>query len=121
MQRMLRVMIVEDEFIIADEIAGIVSDNGHEVMGPYASVESAMVALSKESVPDLAILDANLRGKSSAPLAEKLRELGVPLCVCTGYRSEDLRSMFGDVSILQKPVNARALTSLIQQTMGGAS
>ncbi len=114
-------MVVEDEFIIADEIAGIVVDSGHEVLGPFGSIEDAMASLSVGEKPDLAILDANLRGESSSELAQQLRDLGVPLCLCTGYRSSDLRSTFGDVAVLQKPVSARALTSLIERTLSGES
>jgi DNA-binding response OmpR family regulator len=121
MQKPLRVMVVEDEFIIADEIAGIIVDSGHEVVGPFGSVEEALASLKDETMPDLAILDANLRGRSSLPLAEALRELGVPLCLCTGYRSDDLRATFGEVSILHKPVNARVLASLIERTLGDPS
>jgi len=121
MPKPFRVMVVEDEFIIADEIAGIVVDAGHEVVGPFGSIEDATASLAEEDKPDLVILDANLRGKSSIPLARKLRELGVRLCLCTGYRSDDLRSEFGDVAILHKPVNARALMSLIERTLGNPS
>jgi DNA-binding response OmpR family regulator len=121
MHRSLRVMVVEDEFIIADEIAAIVEESGHEVLGPFGSIEEATGALSGGVSPDIAILDANLRGRSSSPVAEKLRELGVPLCLCTGYRSEDLRATFGDIAILQKPVNPRALMSVIRKLAEGSS
>lgn len=114
MSPQLRIMVVEDEFIIADEIAAIVEDSGHEVIGPFGSIEEATAGIEAEGIPDLAILDANLRGKSSVPVAERLRELGVPLCLCTGYRSMDLRAAFGDVAMLQKPVNPRALLALIE-------
>ena len=67
----LRVMVVEDEFIIADEIAAILEDFGHEVVGPYGSIEAAAARLSGGETPDCAILDANLRGKSSVSLARK--------------------------------------------------
>ncbi len=115
MRQTLRVMVVEDEFIIADEIAAILEDSGHEVMGPFGSVEQATAKLASGDKPDCAILDANLRGKSSVPLAAKLQDLGVPICLCTGYRSDDLRATFGDVPILQKPVNARALMAVIDE------
>jgi DNA-binding response OmpR family regulator len=114
MPKSLRVMVVEDEFIIADEIAAILEDSGHEVIGPFGSIEQAAAGLSVVDRPDCAILDANLRGKSSVPLAERLRELDVPFCLCTGYRSDDLRAIFGEVPVLQKPVNARALTAVIE-------
>ncbi|MGH6925393.1 MAG: response regulator [Propylenella sp.] len=114
MAKRLRVMVVEDEFIIADEIAAIVEDSGHEVVGPFGTIDEATATLSAADKPDLAILDADVRGKSSAPLADKLRSLGVPVCLCTGYRSGDLRSAFGEVAVLQKPVSPRALMTVIQ-------
>ena len=112
-------MVVEDEFIIADEIAAIVEDSGNEVIGPFGSIEEATSGISAADKPDLAILDANLRGKSSAVVARKLQELGVPLCLCTGYRSDDLRATFGEVAILQKPINPRALVALIEGVRRG--
>lgn len=119
--RRLRIMVVEDEFIIADEIAAAIEDAGHEVLGPYGSIEEASARLATGVKPDFAVLDANLRGRSSAPLAATLREFGVPLCLCTGYRSSDLQATFGAVDILQKPVNARALTAIIARGYRAAS
>jgi CheY-like chemotaxis protein len=108
----LRVLVVEDEFIIADEIAAIVQAAGHSVLGPVASVEEASAALARER-PGFAVIDANLRGRSSSSLARQLAELGIPFCVCTGYRPDDLRSTFGDVVLIQKPVSARALAAVL--------
>jgi DNA-binding LytR/AlgR family response regulator len=108
-------MVVEDEFISADEIAAILEDSGHEVIGPFGSIEQAAVVLDRGERPDCAVLDANLRGKSSVPLAAKLQDMGVPLCLCTGYRSDDLRATFGEVPILQKPINALALKGVIDE------
>jgi len=109
----LTVLIVEDEFIIADEIAMIVEHAGHSVVGPVATVDEAINLISANELPRFAIMDANLNGQSSAPLARKLDELGVPFCVCTGYRSDDLRSAFGNAPILQKPINTNALIAMI--------
>jgi DNA-binding response OmpR family regulator len=114
MAKQLRIMVVEDEFIIADEIAAIVEESGHEVMGPFGSIEEAAAMLSADDKPDFAILDANLRGRSSVPVADRLKALGVPFCLCTGYRSDDLHSTFGDAPVLQKPVNPRALVTVIE-------
>lgn len=119
MPRSLRVMVVEDEFIIADEIAAILEESGHDVMGPFGSIEQAAAVLDGGEKPDCAVLDANLRGKSSVPLAGKLKNLGVPFCLCTGYRSDDLRATFGEVPILQKPINARALKAVVDEMQGG--
>ena len=114
-----RVLIVEDEFIIADEIASIVSDAGYSVLGPVGTVDAAEKALAvAEEKPDFAIVDANLRGGSSAPIAHRLRALSVPFCVCTGYRFNDLKPTFGDVSLLQKPVDRRTLVAVIRAALG---
>ena len=116
--KVLRVLIVEDEFIIADEIVSIVEGAGHSIVGPAGTVDEAMAMLAKGS-PDFAIIDANLRGESSAPLAQRLNELNVPFCVCTGYRVEDMRSTFGDVEVVQKPVRARDASGDSQLRDGG--
>jgi CheY-like chemotaxis protein len=108
----LRVMIVEDEFIIADEIAMIVEGAGHAVIGPVASVEDATAMLGTDR-PDFAIIDANLRGQSSSPLARSLAGMEIPFCVCTGYRLDDLQPTFGDVAVIQKPVRDKALKSVL--------
>jgi CheY-like chemotaxis protein len=115
----LRVMIVEDEFIIADEIAMMVEGAGHAVLGPVASVEDASAMLAAEK-PDFAIIDANLRGESSSPLARSLAGMEIPFCVCTGYRVDDLRPTFGDdVAVIQKPVRDKALLTVLNQALAG--
>ena len=116
--RKLRVMIVEDEFIIADEIAMIVEGAGHAVIGPVASVEDASAMLASER-PDFAIIDANLRGQSSSPLARSLAGMEIPFCICTGYRIDDLKPTFGDVAVIQKPVRDRVLLSVLDQAVAG--
>ncbi len=108
----LRVMIVEDEFIIADEIAMIVEGAGHAVVGPVASVEDATAMLGTDR-PDFAIIDANLRGQSSSQLARSLAGMEIPFCVCTGYRLDDLQPAFGEVTVIQKPVRDKALKSVL--------
>ena len=108
----LSILIVEDEFIIADEISMIVEQAGHVVLGPVGTIEEAFRLLDGKE-PQFAIVDANLNGRSSAPLAERLQALGVPFCVCTGYRSEDISPLFGQAAILQKPVDSRALLAII--------
>jgi DNA-binding response OmpR family regulator len=112
-QRILSILVLEDEFIIADEIATILQDAGHSVVGPMASIDAAMAGLDNGVRPDAAIIDANIRGDSSAALAKRLRELNVPFCLCTGYRSGDLGNEFGDVAIVQKPVSPGVLLATI--------
>lgn len=111
----LNVLVLEDEFIIADEIASTLEEAGHRVVGPVASVADALALLAGSTAPDVAIIDANLRGESSLPVAERLREQRIPFCVCTGYRTDILQTSFGeDVVVLQKPVTPHAVVAALK-------
>ena len=113
-----RVLVVEDEFIIADEIMAMLTDAGYEVIGPVGSLAEAETAM-RARLPDFAVVDANLRGQSSGALVDKLRDKRVPVCLCTGYRVDDMRTAFGDVPILQKPVDGRALIAVVDSALKG--
>ncbi len=113
----LRILIIEDEFIIADEIAAIVGEAGYAVVGPVGSIPQAEAMLADKAPADFAVVDANLRGGSSAGIANRLRELDVPFCICTGYRFNDLKATFGDVALLQKPVDGRTLLAVIKAAL----
>ncbi len=80
----LKVLVVEDEMLIAAEMEATLEDLGCEVVGPFARVGHALEAL-KETTVDAAVLDVNVRGEMIFPVAEKLQELGVPMVFCTGY------------------------------------
>lgn len=116
----MRILIVEDEFIIADEIALIVEGLGHSVVGPAGTIEEAASIIAGEPL-DFAIIDANLRGHSSSELAQSLVERQVPFCVCTGYRVDDIRLAFGDIPVVQKPVRERALAAILDMAAQGAA
>lgn len=109
----MRVLVVEDEFIIADEIASIIEGLGHAIVGPAATVDDAAAIIAGETF-DFAIIDANLRGRSSAELGGLLTERNIPFCVCTGYRLDDIRAAFGDIPVIQKPVRERALAAILE-------
>lgn len=105
--------MVEDEFLIAEEMAAMLEDAGHVVLGPAGSVRAAEAVLADASQPDVAVIDANLRGETSAPLATTLRRLGIPFCVCTGYRIADLKALFGDIVTIQKPIDPARLIETV--------
>jgi CheY-like chemotaxis protein len=112
-QNPFRVLVVEDEFLIAMEIAEILEGVGHQVVGPVSSVQAATEILDGDEIPDAAIIDANLRNESSAAIAHRLRGMGIPFFICTGYRLTDLQANFGDVITLQKPIVPQRLLALI--------
>lgn len=113
--RAVRVLILEDEFMIAMEFETVVLDAGYDVIGPAADVSSAL-ALIDANPPDIGVLDVNLgHGTTSTPVAERLAQIGVPFILCTGYQTADLVQRYGeDVPMLQKPVDSVQLVDLLR-------
>lgn len=111
-----RVLVLEDEFFIADEIAYILETAGYAVVGPVATVEEALQAIGDEP-PEAAVIDANLRGVPSVPVAFALREAGIPFVVCSGYRAEDLFPTFGEVTLVAKPVHSGRLVTALKSSL----
>lgn len=83
------VLIVEDEWLIAEDEAETLRAAGYGVVGPCASVGAALAAIEEQRV-DAAFLDVELRNERSYPVAERLRELGIPFCFISGYEEPDL-------------------------------
>lgn len=84
-----RLLVVEDEFMVAEHISMLLEDFGCKVVGPVGTIEQALEYVA-EGALDGALLDANLDGTSSAPIAEALRAGSVPFVVVTGYGSRKL-------------------------------
>lgn len=108
-----RILVVEDEYLLADELATELADEGAVVLGPVASIERALALLEYEAPPDGAILDVNLRGEAVFPLADVLIERGVPLIFTTGYDGNALPERFAHVSRCEKPINIRQITAAL--------
>lgn len=103
-----RVLIVEDRFVIASELAYEVEQLGGEVVGPSRSIAEAAKLIGSEKV-DIGLLDVNLDGEMVYPLAEMLSGRGVPIIFLTGYDEALLPQAWRDRPRLQKPINTRML------------
>ena len=117
------VLIVEDDSLIAMELAAALEDAGWEIVGPALSLREGL-ALIKDGPPlDAAILDVNLAGRAVYPLAEAVRARDVPFVFCTGYEMVDTAGRFLDVPVLRKPVNidllCRELAALLAGKVAG--
>ena len=97
-----RILIVEDEAILALLLEEFLVDAGFEIAGVAGRLETAL-ALIKRGQFDAAILDANLAGVSSGPAASALTEGGVPFIVVSGYLPEQQPDAFSGAVCLQKP------------------
>lgn len=100
-----RILVVEDDVLIAMELGERLADMGYEVLGPAHTVAEAEALLAKGRQPDAALLDANLAGQSSVPLGAVLARSGVPLAFCTGYdKIKNLPPELAQAPILTKPI-----------------
>lgn len=99
-----RVMVVEDEALTALGLEQVLRTAGYDVLGPVGRVQEA-IDLARQSPPDAAVLDVNLFGQPSFPVAEALDAMGVPFLFCTGYGSLDTTDeRLRKAPILSKPV-----------------
>ncbi len=97
-----RVLIVEDETIVAMLIEDMAAELGYEIAGLASRAETAL-QLARDLRIDCAILDMNLNGQDSYPIAELLNARGVPFVFATGYSTAELPATLRNVPILQKP------------------
>ena len=112
-----RVLLVEDEAMIAMLVEDMLEDLGHELITVAARLEDAVAAAGNETI-DLAILDLNLGGVLTYPAADALAERGIPFIFATGYGSGGLKEAYAARPTLQKPFNTDALGQAIDQALG---
>ena len=106
-----RVLVVEDEALVAMMIQEFLTEYGHAVVGPIGRASEALVA-AKETDYDAAILDINLGDGMAYPVAEILSARGVPFVFVTGYEADTVDHRFSHVPVLQKPIERQALQRL---------
>jgi len=106
-----RVMLVEDESLIAMMMEQTLSDLGYDVVGPFGTVREAIEAIECEPV-DAAILDINLGGEMAYPIARILQGRKVPFVFMTGYGAETIGAPFPGVRTFQKPLERETLRQL---------
>jgi len=99
-----RVLIVEDRYLIASEMAEQVRRLGGQVLGPSRDVASAAEIVAREPV-DMALLDVSLEDEVVFPLATTLAERGVPFIFITGYDVDILPLPWRERPTLPKPIN----------------
>jgi DNA-binding response OmpR family regulator len=110
-----RLLVVEDDYMIAADLASALQEYGAHVIGPAGSIENAMDLLAADYSIDGAVLDLNLRGKRSYPVADALRAREVPFIFATGYDAWTIPDVYADVPRVEKPVNTRALAQLFSE------
>jgi DNA-binding response OmpR family regulator len=84
-----RILLVEDEFIIAQMLTDALADAGYEVVGPFFRVAPAEQAAAEVEI-DAAILDVNVAGQLAYPVADRLADRGIPYAFLSGYDNRAL-------------------------------
>ncbi|MCR0983841.1 response regulator [Roseomonas populi] len=105
-----RVIVVEDDYLIADEMRELLEDSGAEVVGPAPTVQDALNLLGRPGAIDGAVLDVNLRGEPSYGVADALLARGVPFVFVTGYGSGVIPQRYAGGGRCEKPVGIEAIT-----------
>src|SRR3954471_24322763 len=113
------VLIVEDEYFLAQDLADYLQDLGVEVLGPVGTVAEALNLLESAEVQG-AILDVNLRGERVYPVAYVLRQKHVPFVFASGYGGELEPSVYGDVPRCIKPVDFSLLAKTLADHIEGS-
>jgi CheY-like chemotaxis protein len=109
-----RILIVEDEYLIATDLADLLTEHGAIVVGPVNNVRDALALVEGEGATvDGAVLDINLRGERSFPVAERLLARGVRPIFTTGY-SDAGAIPFPQLPRLTKPIDSARLISLLR-------
>lgn len=111
-----RVMVVEDEPLVALMMSQLVKDLGCEVVGPFMTLGEAM-SMAREPV-DAAVLDVNVAGEMVYPLAQKLKSMGAGLLFVTGYEADSIDPRFIGAPVLTKPVEAGELADALADALG---
>ncbi len=115
----LRVLLVEDEALVAMMMQDVLEDLGCVVFGPHRTLSSAAEAAKEENV-DLALLDINLGQELVYPAAEILADRGVQFVFLTGYDNEHVDPRFRYAPVLQKPFDREALQRVLMESSAGA-
>lgn len=111
-----RVLIVEDEFIVAALLEDTLQAFGCEVIGPASRVDDALAMLEHEQI-DAAVLDVNLAGEQVFPVADALERRGIPFVFSTAYGFRGVVEAHRQHEILQKPYELRALQRALESSL----
>lgn len=107
-QQTARILVVEDESLIAELIVDMLVTEGYSVVGPYPRLDQALQAVARESF-DAALLDIDLAGMRSYPVAKALQSRNVPFVFLTGYGKGGLTGEYAKRPTIAKPFKSEDL------------
>ena len=108
-----RVLLVEDEYFIADDLVRLFEANGAEVIGPVATVDGALDLIAATDRLGGAVLDVNLQGEMAYPVADALVARGVPFVFATGYDEASIPASYAHITRCEKPVDPEKIAQAL--------
>ena len=109
-----RILLVEDEMLVAMLLEDMLAEAGHTIIGPLARIDQAVEAARGQAI-DLAILDVNVGGDEVYPVAEALAAREIPFAFATAYGAHGLREPWQDRPTLQKPFHRNDLFRMVAE------
>lgn len=101
-----KILIVEDEYLIAEDLAALLREAHADIIGPAASLPHAMRLVADTDHIDAAVLDINLRGVEVFPCVDELRSRGIPALFMTGYGENNVLANYAAIGRCEKPLGA---------------
>ncbi len=115
--RACRILVVEDDYFLADDLRRELNEAGATVLGPVGTLEAALSVIHSDPHIDGAVLDINLAGDSAYPAADLLTQGQVPFAFTTGYDDSVIPSRFAHVPRCRKPVNLTKVVHAIGRAL----
>jgi CheY-like chemotaxis protein len=109
-----RILVVEDDFVIAQVVLDVLEEAGAVPLGPIGTVESALAFIDANATSlDRVVLDLDLHGRKSYPVAERLAALNVPFVFASGYSHDTVDSAYRTYPHCEKPIRRATLLGLL--------
>ena len=115
-----RVLVLEDEYFIADDLVRALRKKGAEPVGPVGTVKQAEDLLARERL-DAAILDLNLRGEMAEDFICRLAAASLPCLIVSGYGPDAIPPAVSDLPRLEKPINPALVVDSLAAQLARAS
>ncbi|WP_439472794.1 response regulator [Brevundimonas sp.] len=115
-----RILIVEDESLVAMLLETILEDMGCTPVGPAANIDEGLALATDDAALDAALLDVNVAGRQVFPVAEALKARGVPFVFSTGYGEGGLPDEWRGQPTIQKPFTEAAVRDALMAAVGVA-
>jgi CheY-like chemotaxis protein len=112
-----RILVVEDEFLVAEDLHFALKNTGARVLGPVGVIAEGLRLLDASPDVEGAVLDINLGGIMAYPIAEKLLDRNIPFIFTTAYDPEDVPERFCNIKFCQKPTTMTRIIRTLQDAL----